>query len=731
MTEEPEVFRAHRLLFDYCNARFLKKYTSLAAGTPSLDASIKPTLSDALYTLLRGVLVDIVAADLELFKPSRLLYYNLDSDELPEPLKKLAVNPTDRGVLLGYVHEQPDPEPDHQRAYRQYCERILTLPPPQLSWWQKALAWFNPPPPQGINALFLRHPNAQWLLDTITDNFIGNLSLCLQRVRADRKAIEACFLGGQTIQKISHILVTDSDPHKGGKQVVILTFTTNQGTRRVVYKPSDIEIDYRIAGKNTPQLKAFLEQKESATDKQGYPQPPYQSLYEWADTNLFSSSNTQAAQIAAAKRFKDVPGFKDQPEYKEAIQQFKDFLAMPTYVILPRNPGSRLVQTGDTLPIQQSYGYIEYLDHEPANPPFPQGLPQYVLQQAQATPKEDQKHWDWITDQEDEIRVAYRLWGRLIATAVVFLQTDLHISNQRFHKRKPHLIDLESCLVKPVALPSDTMISDKFNKSSRRLNPGDPTEYFIPWMFNAANHGSWMPIVQVPVTMFDRMPAAEEYSENQLYYVNGDHAQWARLEMFDHTPAQVSLSMDLIKGVAETMRLMKEQQGTLKEWVNQIQLGNVVVRHVIRPTTSFVAHVQHIKTQLIHLKDGNETAPDQIITNLLETFKERAASDGGAHKKAPEFEALEWNGVDYLNLDVPAHYRRVGSLDLIASSGRLYKNFYDTTGLTLLERSFEEKLPTNTEAFGQQIKRMTAFAQKSPTHIISLGKGNTRRRRRV
>lgn len=718
MTDEPEVYEAHKLLFDYCNARFLKKYTSLVSGTPSLDPSIQRSLSTALYMGLRGSIAQIVAADLKLFEPSRLLYHEFNDEALPEKLKRLVANPTDRQALLDTTHEGTEPELKHEDAYKQYCRRILTRPSPPLIWWKRILNWFNPAPPQGIAALFMRQPNAQWLLETITTNFINNLDLCLKRVRADRKAIERCFLDGQKIQQISNVTVSDSDPHKGGKQVIFLTFKTTQGETKVVYKPSDVEIDYRLVGKNTPHLVAFLNEQKST----GYPQAPYESLYEVAD-NLFASQNENAAHIEALKK-----GPKSSLAYTQSYERMLGLLNMPTYVILPRYPGSRLKQKGDILPIQESYGYIEYLDHGPEGPTYPESISHHVYQNYHSSSPEERLQWDWITDQPEEVRTAYRIWGRIIAFAVVFLQTDLHISNQRFHKRKPHIIDLENSLVKPIETPDQTLILQFFNKTTQALNQMNTAEFFRPWMVNDAPHDAWIPLIEVPVRMASLWPEPLVYSVNQLYLVEENSARAASLNIFDTNKYDMSLRMDLIKGIGESMKLMKDNLNALKTWRDEVRLKEVVVRDVLRPTDSFLGHISTLKRRVIEFKDNTITDRDRIIDALIQGYQTKAQQEGLSNKNAYKLETPEWNGVDYANLDVPSHYRRVGSTDLIASTGKLYKDFYATTGMKLLDQSFAQKLPSDSEAFGEQLLRITQFA-RPPLPAPLSDRPDTRRRR--
>src|SRR2546423_5234269 len=79
-------------------------------------------------------------------------------------------------------------------------------------------------------------------------NFWNNIAQCCGRVLVDWKTISNIFFPGNPIQQLTEIKVTDSDPHKGGKQVLILTFDLG---KKLVYKPSDLAADCLLIGQST------------------------------------------------------------------------------------------------------------------------------------------------------------------------------------------------------------------------------------------------------------------------------------------------------------------------------------------------------------------------------------------------------------------------------------------------------------------------------------------------
>src|SRR6185369_8956021 len=100
---------------------------------------------------------------------------------------------------------------------------------------------------------------AQALL-RITNNFQQNILLACQRIIADRAILQQFFndqYPALTILGLTQIKSTGSDFHKGGKQVLILTFSIKyyiqnivpvSSELKVIYKPSDLEADCLLAG---------------------------------------------------------------------------------------------------------------------------------------------------------------------------------------------------------------------------------------------------------------------------------------------------------------------------------------------------------------------------------------------------------------------------------------------------------------------------------------------------
>ncbi len=87
--------------------------------------------------------------------------------------------------------------------------------------------------------------------------------------------------GGAVANGLTNIRLTDSDPHKGGHRVAILTMHTHNGETLVVYKPRDVRIDAKLVGRNNEanvgqSLAEYTGQLLAHNPQQGPALPTYQ-----------------------------------------------------------------------------------------------------------------------------------------------------------------------------------------------------------------------------------------------------------------------------------------------------------------------------------------------------------------------------------------------------------------------------------------------------------------------
>ena len=342
--------------------------------------------------------------------------------------------------------------------------------------------------PNGVTQFYQRYPLLRHAVNRLTDYFQSNIRLCCSRVQQDWDEIELGFLeDNDTLLRLLEIQTTGSDFHKGGKQVLILTFewtppaaqnnprrqeaqrywraskahaeaiggyrarpgiggrqrnvgvgggggrriarrdlnTLDRGgfPLKVVYKPSDIEIDCRIMG-NTLRLNRARQRAPRENPRQTLQNPSLMEL---------------------------INGW--------FAHQRGDLLALPTYTILPYHPGSSIANDPPGEALRESYGYIEFLTHEPYVKNFnkgdirKKGENNQLSGQLRAVCYRNQ-NWartmDWVTDDAAKVRACYRTWGRLCAITLALSISDMHVQNVIVHKHKPHLIDLEDSVKWPM-----------------------------------------------------------------------------------------------------------------------------------------------------------------------------------------------------------------------------------------------------------------------------------------
>jgi hypothetical protein len=254
------------------------------------------------------------------------------------------------------------------------------------------------------NTFLARYPVTQAAVAQLARNFQNNIFLACRRIVDDKATIEHFFADRYPfffLRSLQEIKSTGSDFHKGGKQVLILRFAAVYSDRdtpkvfqfRLVYKPSDLEIDCLIAG-------------DSAAINAVIPNFMAESLVE-----IFN--DLRSRQSAAPNA-----------------------LPLPTYRILPREY-MRAQPAGNPpfAALPNLYGYIEYLSYDAPSGfsawgYYPFGSSDFVIfRSAGSRPKQ-------VTD-------FYQQAGELLALACTFSLMDLHFQNVRVRGYQPYLIDLE------------------------------------------------------------------------------------------------------------------------------------------------------------------------------------------------------------------------------------------------------------------------------------------------
>ena len=258
-------------------------------------------------------------------------------------------------------------------------------------------------------------------ITTITNQFIQYFTKFLTDINNDWNDIGNVFSPNWNLIELRDIIATGSDTHKQGKSVVILIFLgkrkppvgpisvgasiknfltiTPTKLLKLVYKPSDLTLDYLLVGDT---------QRVSNSFGGALPNPPGGSLFEIINSQII------------ANHLNADPAFAGKPNP-----------VLPVYPILPKNSGS----------ITNAYGYLKFLKHRPkaksvANPAGPSTFNVKLV-------RKEQPKWDWIALNNDELINYYRLFGWFCAVGLNFGLADAHNQNLIVHNRKPYLIDNE------------------------------------------------------------------------------------------------------------------------------------------------------------------------------------------------------------------------------------------------------------------------------------------------
>ncbi len=613
--------RAHRLIFQrYSAAQFENAFKRIRkASKLPLGAAVKQRLIDGLYKAQKNILVFAIDADLALFKrgtdtsvKDNVLYHDLGKEKLAE-LRRVLGDPQ---AVKAFIPDG-DTHTDSQRAYTFYCETILGEGFRLPHLWSESGRFRN---------FKTRNPMAIMLLQKVFNNYVGNLVECLQRVSADIAALQACFLGGRPIRRIAKVTASGSDSQRGGKQVLFLDLETDDPDfTRVVYKPSDVEIDFLLVGSNSGAVNDFLVAQK---DDPGYPRPS-QSLFELVNTTLEQSE----------------------------IDDSETSRPLSTYVILPRNPGSRFSPQQMAPPIRDSYGYLEFLSFAPKPPEPPFGTGDTLFDMFTSHPDETRPPAprDWIVDDDTEAAACMRNWGRISTLACVMLMRDLHHENRRLRNANPTLIDLEMTGTGKFKNSSESGLFLQINQNAHSSR-GEQVIRFSKDLTG-------------PVTI-EKRAGIPVWGLDQLYLSTAD-GRPGRYWRFDTNDALA----DIRQGMLDVFDVLNP--AALKSWLTKVGMGQVIVRFL-----SLQSFNEFIEEMLRDLVANHTPLPtpeaameayvgEQLKIEQKDQIVQWVQSDFPRQMKerAFVFETPEGVGEDLLNLDLPRFYRRMNGRTILNSSG--------------------------------------------------------------
>jgi hypothetical protein len=474
-----------------------------------------------------------------------------------------------------------------------------------------------------VTAFYQRFPIAAGAVQAITNNFQQNILQACRRVVQDKAALTSLYDNDYewlTITGLKRIKSTGSDFHKGGKQVLILTFSIRYwifgesaaaplwGELKTVYKPSDIEADCLIIG-------------NSAAVRNADPTFP------------ITASLTEIINglIATEKR--------NNPQ--------STLETLPTYRILPRNYISQQPQP-TVYPLHQirdAYGYIEHLDYETTLPGKIWSLFSYGASDFLIFPDQNE---------QEIVPQFYRRVGQLLAIACTFSLQDLHLQNVRVMSYLPYLIDLEICLVKPVNSAYETSLFGQVNG----VEAGGITGETLA--------------IEEQVWVWGNKPRAQlepffppKTYQNRLYAMRPTRKLVPPSAFY------------IIRGFNRLMEILQTgvNNNSFDGWFTRLR--GVLVRYTPYATSDF----KQVREIIIMTTNGvNNNAP--LIPTIQTVLDNKVQDEFQKYQQArtpqPDFLAYQFavSGTDFQNMDIPVFYHRIGapgvanSLDLMDSQGR-------------------------------------------------------------
>ncbi len=509
-------------------------------------------------------------------------------------------------------------------------------------------------------------------LINLTANFKNGILKVCQRVQNNWDDINLTFTdANHSLSRLIRIESTGSDFHKGGVQVLILTFALDyiipltlnsfkinpfSNRLKIVYKPTDIEVDCLIAG-------------NSAAVNRIHKEFQVKSLFEIIN------------ELIGCKK-------SDNERLNERLKE------LPTYNILPYNYGSSLVRApGGELPIRESYGYIQFLKHEHAPRDSFYGYRfgcGYGASDFKIFPDQDA---------EKIVKNMYQQIGELLALASSFSMIDLHLENVIVSGYQPYLIDMEICLTRPISALDQTGL---FGSHGGITHSERRSRYGGGYVITGQNGDKLL----VP-------RGISTPKQNKL---------WTTLPNREVNPAAPAPCHAMLNGLEDGFELLFEVVSTsmdlFEAWFRRLK--KVVVRVLPYNTQFLETSLRNIYNEFnANMPNYYQTAYLVDYTTEYYNYKGRLDAikdDPEGYKISipePKFLALHGDYInqDYQNCDIPSFYHRIGSRNIMNSAGTkiLLPEFVDTN---------DQNEPPSLVRHGFNIRRKTYYATEPTRYTV-------------
>lgn len=508
---------------------------------------------------------------------------------------------------------------------------------------------------------FNLYPIMQHLLNQLTANLLANIQQACTRIFADVNRITLLFndlYPGLTLLNLAKLASTGSDFHKGGQQVLILTFNTRWwwgpqqkvpwwSELKVVYKPADVEVDCLLVGNSVAVNRAL------------------------ANPVFMANSLVEIFNLHVANN--PAPNLK----------------ALPTYRILPINPTSALPGPPAQVMIRNAYGYIEHLGYDWTGIPVPYfnlyltGASDYMIYR-------NQSETPIITD-------FYHQMGHWVAITTLFSLGDLHGENVRVRGYEGYLIDLENALTESFNDVGDSglftnILGVAVGGITGANNPAED------WVWRLDITAPPMP----PAVDLVKAYVIKEF-QNRLYALR---------------PAKKIVPVNaflLLQGLRAGMDALRAIQPGLAPWF--LRLNNVLVRVLPYGTQTWRDVRQAVYASSLALPGPVQV--NQAVQDSLQFQLDQDFANYNPAADLPDFIAMQPGTIvapapaatDLVNFDIPSFYHRIGTSTMLDSNGWVIQV---PVQVTVHNHNVPQQLvPVNTNA-----PNLTYFPAPPTTNVV-------------
>ncbi len=317
---------------------------------------------------------------------------------------------------------------------------VVQTPPARLQW--------NP----GAPTMTFAH----YGLEQVRANFDANITEICARVTANWSDLNRFFfqrrpgIPDECLVQLLKVSSSGSDPHKGGKQTYMMTFSAGPMAPPRVRRPG-VVLPGRgvitapvVGGPGHVAAINFLNW------------PRRRLIYKCADMELDTRLLGDTQALTGGGLTANLPNLA-QGSLVEVLNGIQPGLNLPVYRILPINAGSlngvalsndrgSNAASDGNIPLQNSYGYLQFLDHEPDLTARP--LPVDGALDAS----------DTLTRQSADADLFLKHYAWYLAMANLTGMCDAHRENAIVHRKKLHLIDAEISFKKANPTVGETML---------------------------------------------------------------------------------------------------------------------------------------------------------------------------------------------------------------------------------------------------------------------------------